>query len=293
MSFISFILLLILQKTLSQSLSINNYILKDPFPLNLSISNHTINYNCLTFEAFHSEEQEPYEEYEDTYENPVISNLKITILLADESIFDIKITDEHEKRFEIPSKVPFPKDSTLQYSCKSIEKAINKRDPKLPPSDFTIFLTKKNGEIELDNPSLLYKVKLIDNPFGIQIMRKSTGEFIYNTADCNFIYHDKYLEFQNKINTDFIMGFGERNFKSRLDIGGIYTTWSRDEPNEIEDGWPPGKNSYGFHPIYLRKEQSGKFDIGFLRSSHAFDMILLNDSIKIISVFYFFHDWTK
>jgi len=235
---------------------INNYILNDNFPKKFTLTNHPLPFNCFYFEAHYYDE---FDLYEDTYINPIIKHLKITILFSDESIFDIKITDKHK---------------LLSHTIEHTK------------SNFLIYLNKTTEKYELDNPTSLYKIIIINEPLAIQVLRKSTGEYIYNSHNSSLIFTDKYIEIQSKINTDFIMGFGERNFKSRLDVGDIYTTWSRDEKNVIENGWPPGKNIYGCHPMYLAKEASGNFNIGFLRTSNAFDTMLLNDSFKIISVFF-------
>ena len=269
---------------------INNYfITTDPFDHNLTLFNHPLPINCLSFEAHYHDE---FDIYENTYTNPIIENLRITILFLEESIFDIKITDSKNKRYEIPSRIPFPKDSTLAASCKNIEKIIMNKNiqnnTKHQDSEFFVYLNKTPEKYEFDNPSFLYKITVIKSPFAIQVLRKSTAEYVYNSFNSSLIFTDKYIETQNRIHTDFIMGFGERNYKTKLDVGDIYTTWSRDEPNEIEDGWPPGKNIYGYHPMYLTKEASGKFNIGFMRISTAFDVLLLNDSFKIISVYNYF-----
>ncbi len=268
----------------SQEIPINSYFLKDNFSKNFTISNHPIPFNCLSFKAAYSDN---LDEFEDTYKSPIIENLKIIILFSDKSNFDIKILDDQNKRYEIPSRIPFPKDSTLNASCRSIDTALFNK-PENTKSNFLIFLNKTEEKFEFDQADLLYKITLIKKPFAIQVVRKSTGESIYNTINSSFIFTDKYIEIQNKIRTDFIMGFGERNFKSKLDVGDIYTSWSRDEPNEIEDGWPPGKNTYSYHPMYLAKEASGNFNIGFLRISNAFDLLLMNDSFKIVTVFILF-----
>ena len=78
---------------------LNNYfITTDPFDHNLTLFNHPLPINCLSFEAHYHDE---FDIYENTYTNPIIENLRITILFLEESIFDIKITDSKNKRYEI------------------------------------------------------------------------------------------------------------------------------------------------------------------------------------------------
>jgi alpha-glucosidase (family GH31 glycosyl hydrolase) len=50
-----------------------------------------------------------------------------------------------------------------------------------------------------------------------------------------------------------IMGLAERTVSDLFLPDGIYTLWSRDAANPVEDGRLPGKNLYGVHPFYMAK----------------------------------------
>ncbi len=56
---------------------------------------------------------------------------------------------------------------------------------------------------------------------------------------------------------------------------------------EIEDGKGQGKNTYGYHPVYLSREAGGLFHTAFLRSSSPLDFILDEDgyTMKIVRSF--------
>lgn len=269
---------------ISHAITTNPYILKHNFHNKFNDLHAPLPCNCFIFEAFHSADNDFDETYALDGENGIIQSLEIIILFYNEEIFDIKILDNENKRFEIPSTQPFPKDMTKLYSCENIEKVFSKKLHTLSKIKYPIFVTETTNSLVLDNPNLLYEITVLKQPFAIQARRKSTGEMIYDTENTTFIYTDKYIEFYNKISTRFLMGFGERNFKSRLDVGDVYTTWCRDEPNEIEDGMPPGKNIYGYHPMYLAKENSGAFNIGYLRISNAFDTFVGENYLKFITV---------
>lgn len=48
-----------------------------------------------------------------------------------------------------------------------------------------------------------------------------------------------------------IMGLGERSQRELFFDDGIYSIWTVDEPTKLEDGYPPGKQSYGAHPFFM------------------------------------------
>ena len=47
------------------------------------------------------------------------------------------------------------------------------------------------------------------------------------------------------------MGLAERTVSDLFLPDGIYSLWSKDIPNPIEDGRLPAKNLYGVHPFYM------------------------------------------
>lgn len=65
--------------------------------------------------------------------------------------------------------------------------------------------------------------------------------------------------------------------------------WAKDALKEIEDGNSTvgGHNSYGYHPVYLRKEQSNNFHIVYLRSSSALDFTIGQNYVNYKLVYFF------
>lgn len=45
------------------------------------------------------------------------------------------------------------------------------------------------------------------------------GSVLFDNFDSNFVFSQLYLEFKNRINTDFLVGMGERNGELRLKQG--------------------------------------------------------------------------
>lgn len=52
------------------------------------------------------------------------------------------------------------------------------------------------------------------------------------------------------------MGLSDRVSNDVFLGNGVYSLWSRDEPDPIETGKSPGNNMYGAHPFYMAKSQS-------------------------------------
>ena len=70
------------------------------------------------------------------------------------------------------------------------------------------------------------------------------------------------------------MGIGERAGSLFHTEDGIYSRYTFDQANPIDNGDPPGKNLYGFQPFYvyqsLYKQFVGVFDL----NSYATDYLL-------------------
>ena len=50
-----------------------------------------------------------------------------------------------------------------------------------------------------------------------------------------------------------IIGIGEREQNSLFYKDGVYSLWGTDQPNPMEDGKLPGKQTYGCHPFFMYK----------------------------------------
>jgi alpha-glucosidase (family GH31 glycosyl hydrolase) len=161
------------------------------------------------------------------------------------SVVDIKVTDANNTRWEIPHEYPFPSFTYGPYSS-AVDSLIN--------------------------------VTVNWEPFSFQVIRKATGEMIFNTESYNFIFSDKYIEVTTTLPTANIYGIGERVYNFTLGPTGIYTIWNHDLPDYIENN-QGNANLYGSHPVYLIREQSFNYSMVYLRNSNGMDMVVNNSEI--------------
>lgn len=49
------------------------------------------------------------------------------------------------------------------------------------------------------------------------------------------------------------MGLSEQFSNNLFLPDGVYSLWSRDQPDPVQDGKAPGKNMYGTHPFYMAR----------------------------------------
>ncbi|XP_006887298.1 PREDICTED: maltase-glucoamylase, intestinal-like [Elephantulus edwardii] len=114
----------------------------------------------------------------------------------------------------------------------------------------------------------LYDVVIKENPFGIEIRRKSTGTVIWDSQVLGFTFNDMFIRISTRLPSRYLYGFGETEHTAfRRDLN--WHTWgmfSRDEP--------PGykKNSYGVHPYYMALEEDGSAHGVLLLNSNAMDV---------------------
>ena len=72
--------------------------------------------------------------------------------------------------------------------------------------------------------------------FSFKLMTQESQEFYYFTSTKNFLFSDKYINFESKLTTDKIYGFGERTHDFKLNEG-TYTIWSHDcSGTKYDDG---------------------------------------------------------
>ena len=89
----------------------------------------------------------------------------------------------------------------------------------------------------------------------------------FDTADQHFVFSEYYIQLQAELETSGrIFGLGERTREFWLEEG-TYTMWARDEPDPYDDGHPPGKNTYGVHPVVFAQNN---------RNSDFFALLNLN-----------------
>ncbi|XP_044102676.1 probable maltase-glucoamylase 2 [Neovison vison] len=161
-----------------------------------------------------------------------ISFLQLSVIYHTEYMLQFKIFDSTNKRYEVP--VPL----------------------NIPPSPV--------GSPE----DRLYDVKIQNNPFGIQIRRKSSGTVIWDSQLPGFTFNDMFLSISTRLPSQYIYGFGETEHTAfRRNMS--WTTWgmfARDEPPAYK------KNSYGVHPYYMALEEDGSAHGVLLLNSNAMDV---------------------
>jgi alpha-glucosidase (family GH31 glycosyl hydrolase) len=174
--------------------------------------------------------------------NPIVQYLNFTIQFHTPTEFQIRFTDANTTRWEIPQYAPF---------------------------------AFSNPEVSIPLASGNALVKVNANPFSLKVIRTATNETIFDTSVGNFIFSDYYIEVTTYLPTPYLFGLGERGYNLTLGPEGIYTIWNIDFNQNIEDGLG-GHNSYGSHPVYLNKEQSGNWTMMLLRNINAMDCIMNN-----------------
>jgi alpha-glucosidase (family GH31 glycosyl hydrolase) len=104
----------------------------------------------------------------------------------------------------------------------------------------------------------------------ISIKRTSTNETIFDTTDFDFVFSDYYVEFTTQLPSRYMYGFGERARDFLYDTG-LYTLWNKDQFAMVDQG-QGNQQTYGFHPVYMMREASGKWHMIYLRTTNAMDI---------------------
>ena len=83
----------------------------------------------------------------------------------------------------------------------------------------------------------------------------------------------------NPLNGKPLMGLGERAGRSHLkdQKDNVHTLWPYDAPNPIDDGKAPGKNMYGYQPVYYYQANTTDWIAVFDISTYAADYFLNTD----------------
>uniref|UniRef100_A0A674BN20 Maltase n=1 Tax=Salmo trutta TaxID=8032 RepID=A0A674BN20_SALTR len=165
-------------------------------------------------------------------ESPDINSLRVEIKYHSADLLQFKIFDPTNKRFEVP--VPLNVPSTP----------------------------------ETDETKRLYIVHVKKQPFGIQVIRKSTGTLIWDSALPGFTFSDLFIQVSTRLSSDYVYGFGETEHASyKHDLN--YHTWGMFTKDQ-----PPGykMNGYGVHPFYMGLETTADAHGVLLLNSNAMDV---------------------
>lgn len=118
-------------------------------------------------------------------------------------------------------------------------------------------------------------------PFTL-IVKNDDGKKVYEIKELLF---DKYINYYSATlytakGDEFksIIGLGERVstdlFLDKDD--GVYSAWAFDNGMPIEDGRPPGKNTYGVHPFYMFRNNENTWGGVFTNLAAAQDWYVKN-----------------
>ncbi|XP_028723035.1 sucrase-isomaltase, intestinal [Peromyscus leucopus] len=163
--------------------------------------------------------------------NP-ISTLRVEVKYHKNDMLQFKIYDAHQKRYEVPVPLNIPNTPTSSYANR------------------------------------LYDVEIKENPFGIQVRRRSSGRLIWDSRLPGFAFNDQFIQISTRLPSQYVYGFGEVEHTAfNRDMN--WHTWgmfTRDQP--------PGYklNSYGFHPYYMALEDEGNAHGVLLLNSNGMDV---------------------
>ena len=182
----------------------------------------------------------------------LIENLEISLDLEYKNFVHLKIKDASKKRWEVPENDVLNSDYLK-----------NKNVSKIP-------LSKNNSSINTS----LFNIELIDNNFSFKLINKENLEFYSFTSLKNFLYSDNYINFESKLTSNNIYGFGERTHDFKLD-NKLYTIWPYDCGGTEYDYGTGGMNQYSHQPIGLHKTKYKNLWLGFVfLNTNAQDVII-------------------
>ncbi|KAK5868335.1 hypothetical protein PBY51_009361 [Eleginops maclovinus] len=164
--------------------------------------------------------------------SPDINTLRVEIRYHKSDMLQFKIWDPNTERYEVPVPLAVP------------------------------------ATPETDETKRLYKVQLTNNPFGIQVIRKSTGTKIWDSSVPGFTFSDLFIQVSTRLSSEYVYGFGETEHPTyRHNLN--YHTWGMFSKDQ-----PPGykMNCYGVHPFYMGLENTADAHGVLLLNSNAMDV---------------------
>ncbi|KAF3848025.1 hypothetical protein F7725_021053 [Dissostichus mawsoni] len=164
--------------------------------------------------------------------SPDINTLRVDIRYHKSDMLQFKIWDPNTERYEVPVPLSVP------------------------------------ATPETDEAKRLYKVQFTDNPFGIQVIRKSTGTKIWDSSLPGFTFSEMFIQVSTRLSSEYVYGFGETEHATyRHNLN--YHTWGMFAKDQ-----PPGykMNCYGVHPFYMGLEDTADAHGVLLLNSNAMDV---------------------
>ncbi|KAF8713378.1 glycosyl hydrolase 31 family, partial [Rhizoctonia solani] len=170
---------------------------------------------------------------------PDIPNLRLEVTHEDNDRLHVKIGDIGSKRYEVSEEV-FP---------------------------------RSKSKVEASSANLVFKYT--ESPFSFSVVRKSTGEVLFDTKGSTLVFEEQYLRIKTILpNNANIYGLGEHTNTFRLDPSNTTRTlWNRDS------GVAVGTNLYGSHPVYYEHRSTGTHAV-LLLNSNGMDVKLSQGSLE-------------
>ncbi|KAF9106869.1 hypothetical protein BGX27_008957 [Mortierella sp. AM989] len=112
------------------------------------------------------------------------------------------------------------------------------------------------------------------NSFAFTVLRKESGEKLFDTSSLGLTMKDQYIEFSTRLaggnagRAANLYGLGENVGPLRHEPGTTTTLWARDSPCK------PETNLYGCHPFYMEILPSGSAHGVLLLSSNGMDIVI-------------------
>ncbi|VDB84529.1 unnamed protein product [Peniophora sp. CBMAI 1063] len=169
-----------------------------------------------------------------------IETLQLNVTYETDTRIHVKITDANNVRYEVPDSV----------------------------------LPRPSANETVDPSSAQIQFNYTASPFSFTILRSSTSEVLFTTAEHPLIFEPQYLRLKTTLPPDAnIYGLGEHTNSFRLDpTNTTLTLWSRDAY-----GVANGTNLYGNHPVYFEHRPGSGTHGAFLLNSNGMDVKILQE----------------
>ncbi len=182
---------------------------------------------------------------------------------------------------DMPTSIPVVKNTTNNVEVEELQMHVNVLDEhliniKYVDPIFTRWEVPDFGHSE--DPYYQTVSKQIRSNMNFHVSMGDTFEWKFNgnnvdllplltTEGCRFQFFDKYVEFEARVQTDYIYGMGERmeSFYLKNDN---YSLWNRHHPYDL--GGDTERGLYSSHPFFLNRLKDKKDFIGvFMKNSNA------------------------
>ena len=208
----------------------------------------------------------------------LIEKLEISLELEFDKFVHLKIKDADNKRWEVPKKDVL----NQQYLNDRIDNSVTlNKYTKVVDSQLFFLEILENKKIEEESDEIrrdatFYREYNNSEEFCFRLMNNDNKQFFYFNTSQNFLYSDTFINFESKLTSDDIFGFGERTHEFKLNEG-IYTIWPQNIGTIYDDG-KGGRNQYGHMPIGLHKTKYNNLWVGFVfLNTNAQDVQIIYD----------------